>query len=302
MALSFVNGKPKKIKEIEQPATLEEAMTPAAAAPDVQAAQKSLNAMFKKTEGELPFKLNVHAVGHVENPPIVDLDVSKTVAPEPSWPLDQPEPPLVKTFNPQTPAEPDDGQFVYNAGETQMGTPVSATLTWVNPALQEKLGNPQPFTGSIGGEAVDLVKLSEQQEPESEVSEEVASSEVLALVDEYTGLQQQIDAADISHLIKAQDVLKKSLQSIAKSKNYAANKPVRLMGTHTNYVEFSAPTNSTKIVDKPGLVAAIGLEQYVELTEITLANAKKVLPENVLGKYTTVVPGSRTLKTVHTGD
>lgn len=136
--------------------------------------------------------------------------------------------------------------------------------------------------------------------PVSVVTEE-ASSEVLTNVDRYTELQEQIDAADISAQLKEQEGIKKVLQSIAKSDQFPANKKVQLYGTHHNYVEFSEQANTTKIVDKAGLIAAIGIDKYIELTDITLTNAKKVLSEGELEKFTTIMPGARTLKSVHKG-
>ena len=152
-------------------------------------------------------------------------------------------------------------------------------------------------------EDLTAAKVSEDQEPGLEfgVSTEEANSEVLQMVDEYTALQAQIDAADVSHLIKKQDELKKQLQSIAKSDQFPSHKPVQLWGTHENYVQFSEQKNMQKITDKPGLIDAIGMAKYMANTEITLANAKKLLSENELGKFTTNTPGPRTLNAVVLG-
>jgi hypothetical protein len=146
----------------------------------------------------------------------------------------------------------------------------------------------------------DQVKLSQDQEPQS-IAVEQAHSEVLTLVDEYTELQAEIDAVDISAQLKAQETIKKRLAQIAKSDNYPSNKPVQLCGTHGNYVEFSAAANSVKITDKAGMAMYLGAPVWIEHTEMTLAEAKKILSENELAKYTSNVPGSRTLKTVYKG-
>jgi hypothetical protein len=228
MALTFVNGKPKKKVEVPHPpASLEEAMTPVPGMVDSPA----LNAQLKAHE---------HIGGTLDVQTMATTGVVQEVEPAP--------------FDPHT----------YDAKAAQADTQKALAAYTV-------------------------------------VTEE-ANSEVLATVDRYTELQEQIDAADVSHLLKEQEGLKKSLQSIAKSDQFPSNKKVQLHGTHDNYVEFSEQANSTKIVDKAGLIAAIGIDKYIELTDITLANAKKVLSEGELEKFTTIVPGARTLKGVHKGN
>lgn len=172
--------------------------------------------------------------------------------------------------------------------------------------VDQYMNTPKPVPGGAvdvleGMAQLDEAKISEEQN-QTLVTTEEANTEVLSLVDEYTALEAQIKAADVSHLIKEQEAIKKKLQSIAKASYYPAHKPVQLYGTHKNYVEFSAQSNKTEIADKDGLIAKIGVDKYIENTAITLTAANKLLTENELAKYTTTVPGARTMKGVYTGE
>jgi hypothetical protein len=149
----------------------------------------------------------------------------------------------------------------------------------------------------------------QEQKPEEEaladqvgVVTEEASSEVLTVVDRYTEIQKMLEHMGAGKLIEEHEALKKSLQSIAKSDQYADDKRVQLHGTHNNYVEFSAKTNKTEITDKPGLINCMGQTTFNELAAVTLTNAKKVIPEAKLSQFTTILPGSRTLKHVNVGN
>jgi acyl-CoA-binding protein len=202
-------------------------------------------------------------------------------------------------------------QFNFNVpGQGEVKPFTAADLEAFNQSLQDHTHTEQDSdmiktkaAPAMAMEDLTAAKASEDQEPGLEfgVSTEEANSEVLQMVDEYTALQSQIDAADVSHLIKKQDELKKQLQSIAKSDQFPAHKPVQLWGTHENYVQFSEQKSMQKITDKPGLIDAIGMAKYMANTEITLANAKKLLSENELGKFTTNTPGPRTLNAVVLG-
>jgi hypothetical protein len=196
---------------------------------------------------------------------------------------------VVKSEDDQTPY----AKAVY--GTAPVGEPVPAA------AFHEQADAGNATLLAAEGAAI-LAQGEAVAKTKSSVVTEEANSEVLTMVDRYTELQAIIDAADVSAEIKEQEGIKKQLQSIAKSDQFPAHKKVQLYGTHSNYVEFSEQANSTKISNKQGLINAIGLDKYVELTDITLTNAKKVLSESELEKYTTNVPGARTLKSVHKGD
>jgi hypothetical protein len=203
-------------------------------------------------------------------------------------------------------------QFNFDMPGLDVPKPLTpADLDAFNQALQDHSHNTQDSdmiknkgpAPAMAMEDLTAAKASEDQEPglEFAVSTEEANSEVLELVDEYTTLQALIDAADVTHLIKKQDEIKKQLQSIAKSDQFPSHKPVQLWGTHENYVQFSEQKNMQKITDKPGLIDAIGMAKYMANTEITLANAKKLLSENELAKFTATSPGPRTLSAVVLG-
>lgn len=122
---------------------------------------------------------------------------------------------------------------------------------------------------------------------------------VAGLVDTYTTIQKQLDAIEgLATLLKEQEDAKKQLQSIARSPDYAEDKPVRLVGTEGNYVEFSAKRKQTEVVDRPGLIQAMTQDVFNELAEVSLEKIKQVLTEKEVLLFTAQVPGSRTLKTV----
>lgn len=245
---------------------------------------------------------------------MVDIDLSKTVAPIPGYVLSIPvtKGQHIYFAENNTPA-------IYNylkSGNHPVNFDKEELIKhgWI-----EKVSDPSSFSDSFEGTTMKTLygmdgsilaideskKISEDQEKLQQVdavSTEEASSAVLSAVDEYVFIQRKIEAFDMAPLLKRQEELKKQLQLIAKSEHFPSNKPVQLYGTHNNYVEFSPQANSTKIADKEGLVAAIGIDGYIDNTDITLTAAKKLLSENELSKYTTIVPGARTMKTVHLGD
>lgn len=146
------------------------------------------------------------------------------------------------------------------------------------------------------------VAASQQQAAQSVVAETSTDVVTTQLVDEYTVLWAQMEKLGVVQLVKEADAVKKKLQSIAKDASHPTGKPVRLAGSHKNYVEFSACANTTVLADLKGFIDKIGVGAYIDNSKITLDAAKKLLSENELAKYTTNEPGSRTLKTVHPGD
>ncbi len=288
MALNFVGGKP--VKAIEQPKSLEEAMTPL----EPKWAKDMAEKVAQHTDAELakhltdkideikakvtaPYPVTMQEPGKAP----VYVNVTQTVAPAPSMPLDG----FILG----------DNTHVHLHDFAGVAPPPGTVLADGTTTYLSKLQIP---VSELTVE--DQVKLSQDQEPQS-IAVEQAHSEVLTLVDEYTELQAEIDAVDISAQLKAQETIKKRLSQIAKSDNYPSNKPVQLCGTHGNYVEFSAAANSVKITDKAGMAMYLGAPVWIEHTDMTLAEAKKILSENELAKYTSNVPGSRTLKTVYKG-
>jgi hypothetical protein len=286
---------------------------------------------------------------------IVHIDVPATVAPQPSWPLDNlidPTTDKMSLLIGKTPAEmskliaesvkvgadklagfspamtytisqKDLPQLDMNDPEVQklmatvaeqMQESVKNLLIYGTSVPNEMLGGEvttmtgmdgtqvQSFKHTPHDDFMDAALQTIVQKPKSDVVTEEASSEVLTLVDRYTEIQAEIEKHDMAPLLAEQETIKKQLQSIAKADHFPSGKPVQLNGTHANYVRFSPQTNSTKIVDKEGLVEKIGVSQWVDNTDITLAAAKKLLSENELAKFTTIVPGSRSLKEVHLGD
>lgn len=156
---------------------------------------------------------------------------------------------------------------------------------------------------------VEQVVQEEVQEQEIQVGQQEVGQEktllteeemlVAGLVDTYTTIQKQLDAIEgLATLLKEQEAAKKQLQSIARSPEYAEGKPVRLVGTEGNYVEFSAKCKQTEVVDRPGLIKAMGQDVFNELAEVSLEKIKQVLTEKEVLIFTAQVPGSRTLKTV----
>jgi hypothetical protein len=152
------------------------------------------------------------------------------------------------------------------------------------------------------------LQVQEQAPSEDDEAEQIgvvteeASSEVLTLVDRFTQIQLLLEQMGADKLVEEHAELKKSLQSIAKSDQYADDKRVQLHGTHNNYVEFSAKSNKTEITDKPGLINCMGQTMFNEVATVTLGNAKKVVPEAKLSQFTTIVPGSRNLKHINVGN
>ena len=134
------------------------------------------------------------------------------------------------------------------------------------------------------------------------VTKEEVVTEVVVSVDRYTQILAFFEQHHIDGLMKEAEELKKKLQEYARMDQYPSDNKIQFHGSHGNFVEFSAQANSTKITDKVGLIGAIGPEKYMNYADITLGNAKKLLTESELEKFTSTVPGARTIKKVHFGE
>jgi hypothetical protein len=282
MALSFVKGKPVKVVEptIDKP---------------VPSSTPAENAAFEKQNADYLLKMKKDVEAKVK------VAVDQTVAPIPSDTAKMPIQALSSSF-----------ETLYGVDGTVMHV-THADGVKKKPIVSVKIqGN--TFTHAVidelhqtaqqGGSQVQELspaQVSQQQEPQSLIATEEASSEVLTLVDEYVEIQRELNKVDVTPLLKRQEELKKKLQLIAKSDHFPSNKSVQLWGTHQNYVEFSPQVNSTKIVDKNGLIAAVGQEIFNVVASITLTEAKKLLSENELSHFTATVPGARTMKAVVLG-
>lgn len=119
------------------------------------------------------------------------------------------------------------------------------------------------------------------------------------LVDELVQLELKMQSVDMKDVVKRMTEIKKELQSIAET--FADDEPVVFTGS-LGCVEFSAKANLTKVElpDAPTLlkklVKKFGADAAYDTVAFSLTKLKKLLSENELSEFTTIMKGSRISK------
>lgn len=119
------------------------------------------------------------------------------------------------------------------------------------------------------------------------------------LVDELVMIDLKLKAIDAKTMLERVDAIKKVLQSIAKE--LPSNEEAIFKGT-LGEATFSPCRKDTVVVDKNGLVLALGQEMFNKIATVSLTDLKKYLSENEIVPLVTTGFGSRSLKTVKSYD
>jgi CheY-like chemotaxis protein len=143
-------------------------------------------------------------------------------------------------------------------------------------------------------------KLQEKQTeglPAVEAQTEVmVTDELTTQVEELADLDAKMKEFGGYEIVKRIEAIKKVLQGVAKEKDKTL--PVVFKTPTGSTVVFSACGLSTVFSDKQKLVMLLTPQVYMDISSVTMGDAKKYLGELELASVTTKVPGTRTLVSV----
>lgn len=127
---------------------------------------------------------------------------------------------------------------------------------------------------------------------------------IVLQVDKLVALNSQLEP--LAPVQRDFDATKKLLAAHAANEAFASSEKVILAGSNGNRVEFSCCRETTVITDLNGLIGLLkgklGYEGLLAVLKINLSDAQKYLSEAELAPYVETKPGSRTLKSITSGE